>query len=40
MKQTTNIKELEIQKQELKVKILRQNLVIEIKKLIELRKGK
>lgn len=40
MKQTITIKELEIQKQELKVKILRQNLVKETKKLIELRRDK
>lgn len=40
MKQTITIKELEIQKQELKVKILRANLVKETKKLIELRRVK
>ena len=40
MKQTITIKDLEIQKQKLKVKILRANLVKETKKLIELRKVK
>lgn len=39
MKQTITIKELEIQKQEMKVNLLRKNLVKETKKLIELRKG-